>query len=96
METDRDGECSGDAADDADHMLFRYPKYLTSRKLLRLELGDTHTRRAILVQLLIVCQYWCVRAKFKTAKQVLTAEQLEWTKKTEVTFITIAVQVQLC
>ena len=67
-----------------DTLVCRYPKYLTSRKLLRLELGDAHTRRAVLVQLLIVCHYLVLPCKFKKPKDTLSDDQAKWVKATKV------------
>ncbi|CAH8529720.1 unnamed protein product [Schistosoma intercalatum] len=55
-----------------------FSKYLTSEKLLDLQLMDPSFRRYILVQLLILFQYLTTTVKFKTIDQVLSEEQRAW------------------
>jgi len=43
-----------------------FPKYLTNRRLLELQLGDPDFRRYFLVQLLIILQYLTASVKFKS------------------------------
>ena len=58
-----------------------FAKYLTSEKLLDLQLMDGHFRRYIFCQLLILFQYLNAPIKFKTAEQVLTDEQANWVRQ---------------
>ncbi|KAH8877253.1 THO complex subunit 1 [Schistosoma japonicum] len=55
-----------------------FSKYLTSEKLLDLQLMDPSFRRYILVQLLILFQYLTTAVKFKTIDQVLSEDQHSW------------------
>ena len=55
-----------------------FDKYLTSEKLMNLQLSDVHFRRHILLQLLVVFQYLVGDVKFKTHSQVLTDSQAHW------------------
>lgn len=59
-----------------------FPKYLTSQKLLELQLCDSNFRRNVLIQFLILFQYLIGKVKFKTEQQVLNEEQLKWVKET--------------
>lgn len=59
-----------------------FAKYLTSQKLLELELSDSNFRRYALVQFLILFQYLQSSVKFKQDSFVLTEEQLAWIKDT--------------
>ena len=52
-----------------------FAKFLTSIKLMNLQLSDNHFRRYILIQILILFQYLTSDIKFKTASQVLTTDQ---------------------
>ncbi|XP_062589734.1 THO complex subunit 1-like [Saccostrea cucullata] len=60
-----------------------FAKYLTSEKLLDLQLNDSNFRRYVLVQFLIVFQYLNSQVKFKSASQTLTDEQSTWVKTTQ-------------
>lgn len=42
-----------------------FPKYLTNRRLLELQMGDPNFRRYFMVQLLIILQYLTTPVKFK-------------------------------
>lgn len=55
-----------------------FDKYLTSEKLMNLQLSDPHFRRHILLQLLVLFQYLSGEVKFKTHSQVLTDSQTHW------------------
>ncbi|XP_055956508.1 THO complex subunit 1 isoform X1 [Patella vulgata] len=57
-----------------------FAKYLTSEKLLDLQLSDSNFRRYVLVQFLILFQYLNAQVKFKSASHVLTDEQSAWVK----------------
>lgn len=57
-----------------------FAKYLTSEKLLDLQLSDGNFRRYVLVQFLILFQYLNATVKFKGASHVLTEEQTNWIK----------------
>lgn len=59
-----------------------FPKYLTSEKLLDLELSDSNFRRNMLIQMLITFQYLQAHVKFKSASQVLSEDQTTWIKQT--------------
>lgn len=59
-----------------------FAKYLTSPKLLELELSDSHFRRYVLVQFLILFQYLTSPVKFKLESYVLTEDQQTWVKDT--------------
>ncbi|TPP67231.1 putative UDP-galactose-4-epimerase, partial [Fasciola gigantica] len=56
----------------------KFSKYLTSEKLLDLQLMDSSFRRYILVQLLLVFQYLTTPTKFKTPEQVMNEDQINW------------------
>ncbi|BFZ00034.1 hypothetical protein BsWGS_03072 [Bradybaena similaris] len=58
-----------------------FAKYLTSEKLLNLQLSDSNFRRYVLVQFLIIFQYLRATIKFKTAAHSLTDEQSDWLKE---------------
>ncbi|KAL3868154.1 hypothetical protein ACJMK2_040988 [Sinanodonta woodiana] len=60
-----------------------FAKYLTSEKLLDLQLNDSYFRRYILVQFLILFQYLNSPVKFKSSNQVLTEDQSTWVKATQ-------------
>lgn len=55
-----------------------FAKFLTSPKLLHLQLMDAAFRRFILVQFLILFDYLVSQVKFKTETQVLSGEQRGW------------------
>ncbi|KAK6989787.1 THO complex subunit 1 [Biomphalaria glabrata] len=57
-----------------------FAKYLTSEKLLNLQLNDSNFRRYVLVQFLIIFQYLKATVKFKAQTHTLTEEQSEWIK----------------
>ncbi|CAF3314506.1 unnamed protein product [Rotaria socialis] len=58
-----------------------FAKYLTSEKLLELQLNDVTFRQNILVQFLIIFQYLVLPVKFKQPQQSLNDEQSQWVKK---------------
>jgi len=58
-----------------------FAKYLTSEKLLELQLNDVTFRQNILVQFLIIFQYLVLPVKFKQTQQSLNEEQSQWIKK---------------
>ncbi|GAB1599923.1 THO complex subunit 1-like [Argonauta hians] len=60
-----------------------FAKYLTSEKLLDLQLSDSNFRRYVLTQFLILIQYLNAPVKFKNANCVLSEEQSNWIKSTE-------------
>ncbi|XP_064625067.1 THO complex subunit 1-like isoform X2 [Lineus longissimus] len=60
-----------------------FAKYLTSSKLLDLQLSDSNFRRYVLVQFLILFQYLNAAVKFKSADHVLNDEQANWVKETQ-------------
>ncbi|XP_066246596.1 THO complex subunit 1 [Euwallacea similis] len=55
-----------------------FAKYLTSQKLLDLQLNDVSFRRSVLLQFLIVFQYLTSSVKFKSDNYELKADQKEW------------------
>ena len=59
-----------------------FAKFLTSEKLMNLQLHDSHLRRHILIQLLVLFQYLLGDVKFKTSSQVLTDAHTLWIKDT--------------
>ena len=59
-----------------------FAKFLTSEKLMNLQLHDSHLRRHILIQLLVLFQYLVGDVKFKTASHVITDAQSLWIKDT--------------
>ncbi|GFS10400.1 THO complex subunit 1 [Elysia marginata] len=60
-----------------------FAKYLTSEKLLNLQLNDSNFRRYVLVQFLIIFQYLKATVKFKTQVHTLSDEQTEWLKDSQ-------------
>eukprot|EP00117_Sycon_ciliatum_P006747 scpid39469/ scgid10154/ THO complex subunit 1; Nuclear matrix protein p84 len=68
---------------DGSEQQFYFPKYLTSEKLMDLELNDGNFRRQVLVQMLIVFQYLVGSVKFKTSSQTITDAQDTWVKSTK-------------
>lgn len=59
-----------------------FAKYLTSEKLLDLQLSDSNFRRCILLQYLILFHYLNAQVRFKTASQTLSDDQAAWVKQT--------------
>ena len=57
-----------------------FAKFLTSEKLMNLQLRDSHFRRHVLIQCLILFQYLTSDIKFKTPSLVLTDAQALWIK----------------
>lgn len=57
-----------------------FAKFLTSEKLMNLQLHDSHFRRHLLIQCLILFQYLTSDVKFKTTSLVLTEAQSQWIK----------------
>ncbi|CAG9767192.1 unnamed protein product [Ceutorhynchus assimilis] len=55
-----------------------FAKYLTSQKLLDLQLQDVSFRRSLLLQFLIIFQYFTSSVKFKSDSHELKADQKEW------------------
>ncbi|KAL1498429.1 hypothetical protein ABEB36_009234 [Hypothenemus hampei] len=55
-----------------------FAKYLTSQKLLDLQLNDVSFRRSVLLQFLIVFQYLTSSVKFKSDSFELKTDQKEW------------------
>ena len=55
-----------------------FAKFLTSEKLMNLQLRDSHFRRHILIQCLILFQYLTSSVKFKAPSLVLTDAQALW------------------
>lgn len=60
-----------------------FAKYLTSEKLLDLQLNDSNFRRYVLVQFLILFQYLNAQVKFKSTSQQLGEEQSQWVRNTQ-------------
>ncbi|RXM28269.1 THO complex subunit 1 [Acipenser ruthenus] len=59
-----------------------FAKFLTSEKLMDLQLSDSNFRRHILLQYLILFQYMKGQVKFKSSSCVLTDEQSLWMEDT--------------
>ncbi|XP_075682483.1 THO complex subunit 1 [Rhinoderma darwinii] len=59
-----------------------FAKFLTSEKLMDLQLSDSNFRRHILLQYLILFQYLKGQVKFKTSNYVLLDEQSHWIEDT--------------
>lgn len=79
----RDGESVCRTTSNAEYKESHYfAKFLTSEKLMNLQLHDSHLRRHILIQLLVLFQYLRGDVKFKTSSQVLTDGQAVWIKDT--------------
>jgi THO complex subunit 1 len=57
-----------------------FAKFLTSEKLMNLQLHDSHFRRHVLVQCLILFQYLTSEVKFKATSLVLVDAQAQWIK----------------
>lgn len=58
-----------------------FAKFLTSEKLMNLQLRDSHFRRHILLQFLILFHYLSGEVKFKSAGQILVESQTSWVKE---------------
>ena len=59
-----------------------FAKFLTSEKLMNLQLRDSHFRRHILIQFLVLFQYLTGSIKFKPASHVATETQQAWIQET--------------
>ncbi|XP_074641621.1 THO complex subunit 1-like isoform X1 [Tubulanus polymorphus] len=59
-----------------------FAKYLTSSKLLDLQLSDSNFRRYVLTQFIILFQYLNATVKFKSNEHVMSEEQSNWVKET--------------
>ncbi|KAF7487661.1 THO complex subunit 1 [Sarcoptes scabiei] len=60
-----------------------FVKYLTNQKLLELQLSDSNFRRHILIQILIILQYFTSNVKFRIIdNSILNEEQLSWINQT--------------
>ncbi|KAK7574093.1 hypothetical protein V9T40_011284 [Parthenolecanium corni] len=57
-----------------------FAKFLTSQKLLELQLSDSNFRRYVLVQFLILFQYLTLPVKSKPDSYTLKPEQMDWIK----------------
>ncbi|ELU18757.1 hypothetical protein CAPTEDRAFT_184685 [Capitella teleta] len=57
-----------------------FAKYLTSEKLLDLQLSDSNFRRYVLIQFLIMFQYLHTQVKFKSPAQTLSEDQTTFIK----------------
>ena len=75
-----DSSCNLHSLDSLDQNYF--PKYLTSQKLLELQLCDSNFKRNVLIQFAILFQYLTGKVKFKSEQQVLNEDQLKWVKET--------------
>uniref|UniRef100_A0A1A8GGP9 THO complex 1 n=1 Tax=Nothobranchius korthausae TaxID=1143690 RepID=A0A1A8GGP9_9TELE len=67
-------------ASDGDQVYFA--KFLTSEKLMDLQLSDSNFRRHILVQYLILFQYLKGQVKFKSSSCALNDDQTTWIEET--------------
>ncbi|KAM4605603.1 THO complex subunit 1 [Polymixia lowei] len=59
-----------------------FAKFLTSEKLMDLQLSDSNFRRHILLQYLILFQYLKGQVKFKSSSSVLNDDQTTWIEET--------------
>lgn len=62
-----------------------FVKYLTNQKLLQLQLSDSNFRRHILIQMLIIFQYFTSHVKSRVQENTLNEEQLSWINQTKTT-----------
>lgn len=62
-----------------------FVKYLTNQKLLELQLSDSNFRRHILIQMLIIFQYFTSHVKSRLQENTLNEEQLSWINQTKIT-----------
>ncbi|XP_061588410.1 THO complex subunit 1 [Cololabis saira] len=69
-------------ASDGEHVYFA--KFLTSEKLMDLQLSDSNFRRHILLQYLILFQYLKAQVKFKSSSCLLNDDQTTWIEETTV------------
>ena len=60
--------------------LHYFDKFLTSEKLMSLQLHDSHFRRHVLVQCLVLFQYLTSCVKFKGPSHVIAEVQIAWIK----------------
>lgn len=60
-----------------------FVKYLTNQKLLELQLSDSNFRRHILIQILILFQYFTTSVKFRVESAVLNEDQTAWINETK-------------
>lgn len=67
-------------ASSGEHVYFA--KFLTSEKLMDLQLSDSNFRRHILLQYLILFQYLKGQVKFKSSSSVLNDDQTAWIEDT--------------
>ena len=58
-----------------------FAKFLTSEKLMNLQLRDSHFRRHVLLQLLILFHYLLGDVKFKTGDHTLSDTQTSWVRE---------------
>ena len=58
-----------------------FAKFLTSEKLMNLQLKDCHFRRHVLIQLLILFQYLTSEVRFKTSSHLTSESQTQWIKE---------------
>uniref|UniRef100_A0A8C7IXD3 THO complex 1 n=1 Tax=Oncorhynchus kisutch TaxID=8019 RepID=A0A8C7IXD3_ONCKI len=63
-----------------DHVYFA--KFLTSEKLMDLQLSDSNFRRHILLQYLVLFQYLKGQVKFKSSSCILNDDQCSWMEET--------------
>lgn len=67
-------------ASGGEHVYFA--KFLTSEKLMDLQLSDSNFRRHILLQYLILFQYLKGQVKFKSSSSILNDDQTTWIEET--------------
>ncbi|CAG9831828.1 unnamed protein product [Diabrotica balteata] len=68
---------SGTSAETSSNLGY-FAKYLTSQKLLELQLHDVNFRRSVFLQFLILFQYFTSTVRFKTDAHELKNDQKEW------------------
>lgn len=69
--------------DSTDDKNIFFVKYLTNQKLLELQLSDSNFRRHILIQILILFQYFTSNVKFRSDSATLIEEQTNWISETK-------------
>lgn len=71
-----------DSDDDKERNIY-FVKYLTNQKLLELQLSDSNFRRHILIQILIIFQYFTTNVKSRNDAYILNEDQNNWINETK-------------
>jgi len=66
-----------------------FAKYLTNERLLELQFSDSHFRRYVLVQVLVLCHYLTSRTRFKLEREKLSRAQEDFVRSLEVKVFTL-------